>query len=83
MIRHVNWLITRDRAAGAPQEPLYEFECTTCSTLDAPDGGGSRSPASEDVADGQAWAIKHSAKHPGHTHFRESITRFWRTQMQN
>jgi hypothetical protein len=81
VLRYVNWLITRDHAEGAPQSELYEMQCTTCATLDAHDGAGSRSPASEDVTDGQKWALQHSGRHPSHTGYREIITRFWRTQI--
>jgi hypothetical protein len=80
-MRFADWLITPDRAEGAPQEPLHEMECTTCATLDAADGAGSRSPASEDVIDAQEWALHHSGRHPTHTGYREIVTRFWRTSM--
>jgi hypothetical protein len=75
VMRFANWLITPDRAEGAPH-PLFEMECTTCPT-----GPESRSEASEDFADAQDWALRHSGRNPGHTHYREIVTRFWRTQM--
>jgi hypothetical protein len=81
VLRFVNWLITPDRQEGAPRDPIFEMECTTCATLDAHDGSGSRSPASEDFADVQSWALHHSGRHPSHTHYREIVTRFWRTHM--
>lgn len=81
IIRLATWLITPDRSEGAPQSELYEMECTTCATLDAADGAGSRSPASEDVGDGQKWALQHSGRYPSHTGYREIVTRFWRTRM--
>lgn len=78
VIRRAVWLIRPDRQDGAPREPLYEIECTACPT--SPE---SRSPASEDVTDAQDWAIRHSGRHPSHTSYRETVTRFWRTQMQD
>lgn len=82
VLRYVTWLITPDRQEGAPRVPIFEMECTTCATRDAPDDTGSRSPASEDFADVQDWALRHSGRHPTHTGYREVVTRFWRTHMQ-
>jgi hypothetical protein len=80
-MRYVDMRITPDRVQDATRAPIFEMECTTCTTLDAPDGSGSRSPASEDFEDVQMWALRHSGRHPGHTGYRETVTRFWRTSI--
>lgn len=82
VLRYVDWTISPDTSEGAPSI-IFEMECTSCSTVDAPDDAGSRSPASEDFAEVQAWALRHSGRHPTHRGFREIVHRFWRTHPGN
>jgi hypothetical protein len=79
ILRFATWRITPDHAQDAPV--TYQMECTTCAALYGTDDAAARSPASEDDADGQLWALHHSGRHPSHTSYGEHITRFWRTAM--
>lgn len=72
VIRYATWTIAPDLSEGA-SPPIYELECTTCLE---------RSPASEDGAEAQQWALGHSGRQPTHTGFRGIHTSFWRTAMK-
>ncbi|HEY5833458.1 hypothetical protein [Streptomyces sp.] len=72
VLRFATWTIGPDTAEGAPTDPLYEMECTTC---------GVRSPASETSDDVQDWALGHSGRNLTHTGYRGIGTSFWRTSM--
>jgi hypothetical protein len=73
VIRHEQWTLTPDREPDAA--PVgYKMVCAVC---------GEDSEVSDEWNEPHLWALKHSGRNPSHLSFRETITRPWRTFMQN
>ncbi|MFC4609706.1 hypothetical protein ACFO9E_18075 [Streptomyces maoxianensis] len=70
LIKAAEWTLSTDTAQGAPQEPMYESECTTCAESSGATEGSRVHP--------EIWALKHTGSHPTHRQFRAVITSFWR-----
>lgn len=70
VIRSVLWTVRQDTEPGAPAQPLYQAECTTC---------GEQSEATEgDRMTPELWTLVHVGKHPSHRSYRAVATTFWR-----
>jgi hypothetical protein len=69
IIKAAEWTLAPETAEGAPREPLYEAQCTSCKdTSECTEG--QRLPV-------EVWALKHTGAHPTHRTFRAIITSFW------
>ncbi|CAL9458068.1 hypothetical protein SUDANB15_02560 [Streptomyces sp. enrichment culture] len=72
IIKAAEWTLGPETAEGAPKEPMYEAECTSC---------GEQSGATEsDRLPAEVWALKHTGSHPTHRTYRATITSFWRIE---
>lgn len=80
VLLYANWLITP--ATEAPVPPItFQMECVKCSMLNGTDDPGATSVPSENFADVQIWALRHSGRNRDHTDYREHVQRYWRTEM--
>jgi hypothetical protein len=79
-MRFVDWHISPDDRPPA-QPVMFQMQCVACAIYHAPDDVTSVSPASENFADVQDWALRHSGRHSTHTAYREHVQRSWRTFM--
>jgi len=70
IIRAAEWTLGSETAEGAPKEPLYESECTTCGEQSGATEGERLPP--------EVWALKHTGANPAHRTYRAIITSFWR-----
>ncbi|SEO01213.1 DUF7848 domain-containing protein [Actinacidiphila rubida] len=78
VLRYVDWRIVPDDDESTP--PItFQMECVACAILYGAYDAKALSPASEDFADVQDWALRHSGRNPEHTAFREQVHRYWKT----
>ncbi|MFE4991446.1 hypothetical protein ACFRH4_08850 [Streptomyces mirabilis] len=72
VIKAAEWMLGPETAEGAPQNPMYEAECTSCMEQSGCTEG-ERLPA-------EVWALKHTGANPTHRTYRAIITSFWRVE---
>jgi hypothetical protein len=70
IIRAIDWHLGPDISEGAPQQPMYEPQRTTCDETSGATEG-ERLPA-------EVWALKHTGERPKHRSFRATAISFWR-----
>ncbi|MFF3793814.1 hypothetical protein ACFYXW_27840 [Streptomyces sp. NPDC001981] len=68
IMRTVLWRLHQSEPP-APQEPLYEVECTTCEERSECTEGDRLAP--------ELWTLKHTAANPSHRVYRAIVTMFW------
>ncbi|MEU8604722.1 hypothetical protein [Streptomyces parvulus] len=70
IIKAAEWMLGPETAEGAPREPMYESDCTSC--------GESSGATDNEQLPAEVWALKHTGVHPDHRTYRAIMTSFWR-----